>query len=273
MMQTERATLLGTVTLCAVALAGVQAVRAEELGRGGGTTVTKAAWTWRIARTDQESACTRRVKPLCRTTTLTIESTSAKTMACVAQLRFVVSGTATPSAAAQGVAAPASPAVTNPAAGTAAAAKPIDIDWTENAGLQVDPGAATAAIVSEFPDRIDPQLSFAVCWTIDERDDADDGDAPFARAAPSACKVQVVSSPGLDDFFPSGSTAAGENGLVRVRIALPLADGPPKVLGVSATSGFLRIDRAALLLASRMQFKTNCPGTQRLLPVRFQIKD
>ena len=219
---------------------------AQDLGRGTGMTITKAAWTWRIARTDQDATCRTRQLALCRTTTLTIENTSAQNMACVAQLRFAIASDK-PDAA--------------------------GMDWTENAGLQVDAGGATPAIISEFVDRVDPQLSFVVCWTTQERDDSDDGDAPFARAAPSECKVQVVSSPALADFFPSGSIASGEGGLVRVRIALPLAEGLPKVLGVSVSSGFLRIDRAALLLASQMKFKTNCPGTQRLLPIRFQLKE
>lgn len=213
-----------------------------DLGRGTGATVTKANWTWRIARTTEDAPCVNRTQPSCRTTTLTVENTSAKPMACAGQLRFTISGSQ-------------------------------DVNWTENAGLTVEPGAAAPVISSEFPDKVDLERSFVVCWTTDERDEADSGDAPFARAAPTECKVQLVSSPGLEEFFPTGSAASGEGGLVSVRIALPAAEGQPKVLGINATSGFARIDRAALLLASRMSFKTNCPGTQRLLPVRFQLKD
>lgn len=234
---------ISIVLLALVAEAATpQLALAGELGRGTGTTVTKAAYSWRIARTDADAPCTTRQQALCRTTTLTIENSSAAPMACTGQLRFFIGE------------------------------KP-EISWTENTGLTVEAGAATPAIVSEFPDRVDLERSFMACWTTQERDDADNGDAPFARAAPAACKVQLVSSPGLEEFFPSGSQVSNEGGLVSVRIALPVAEGLPKVLGVNASSGFLRIDRAALLLASRMSFKTNCPGTQRLLPIRFQLKE
>jgi hypothetical protein len=232
---------LGAIVLTALA-ASAAPVMAAELGRGSGTTVTKAAYTWRIALADEAIPCVTRTLPACHNTSLTVENTSAQPMACVGQLRFTISGEK-------------------------------EISWTENAGLTVDPGAAVPMVVSEFPDKVDLERSFVVCWTTAERDEADTGDAPFARAAPAECKVQLVSSPGLEEYFPTASQTAGEGGLVSVRIALPLAQGTPKVLGVNATSGLLRIDRGALLVASKMTFKTNCPGTQRLLPIRFQLKE
>ena len=238
-------TMHKSLSFFVVLLGGMLAARgamAGEVARGSGLTVTKSAYTWRVARSDSDAPCVNRTAPACRSTTLTVENTSAAPMACVAQLRFVITGE-------------------------------TDINWTENAGLTVDPGAAVPVTQCEFPDRVDTDRSFVTCWTTQERDDADSGDAPFARAAPQECKVQLVSSPGLEEFFPTASQSADEGGLVSVRIALPAPEGPPKVLGVNATSGFLRIDRAALLLASRMKFKTNCPGTQRLLPIRFQLKE
>lgn len=258
------------VLLCA---AGLSQANAEELGRGSGVTITKAAYTWRIARTDADAPCANRTQPRCRTTTLTVENTSAQPMACVGQLRFFIA--AAPPATSSGASSSVPPTTSGTASATKPAAAPAsqDISWTENAGLTVAAGAASPVIVSEYPDRLDLQRSFVACWTTQERDEADDGDAPFARAAPAACKVQLASSPDLADFFPTGSQAANEGGLVSVRIALPLPDGQPKVLGINTSSGFLRIDRAALLLASRMNFKTNCPGTQRLLPIRFQLKE
>ncbi len=245
---------VAVVALATFALGGAVAASATELSRGSGMTATKSAWTWRISRADADAPCASRQQKVCHPTTLTIENTSAKTLACVAQLRFSIIAEAGKDKDKTG------------------AEKPTQLEWTENAGLQVEAGAATPAIVSEFPDKVDAERSFVVCWTTEERDEADDGDAPFARAAPSACTVRMVSSPGLEEYFPSGSNTSNEGGLVSVRIALPLAEGPPKVLGVNASSGFLRIDRAALLVASRMSFKTNCPGTQRLLPIRFQLK-
>lgn len=228
----------------APATQGAPAAQGEtELARGSGSTVTRAAYGWRITRDAADSPCKVLQQPACRSTRFTISNPSKETLACTAQIYFHLGAT------------------------------PDTPSFTENFGLQVEPGATALAFENEVPQSVDAARSFAVCWTLAERDEADDGDAPFARSPPGACTVTRLDVPQLDDFYPTVARRDDEQGLVLVRLALPDREGFGKVLGLAQSSGSVRIDRAAMLAASRMRFRTNCPATQRTLPLRFQLTE
>ena len=224
-----------------------------ELGQGADVTITKAAYSYRVLRDAAPVDCKILKDPKCRQTRLEIHNDSGKAMACAAQIYFTWgSSLITPAAAGPTPAAPT---------------------FSENAGIQVEPGETAVPFSSELPETVDMNRTLVVCATLEERDQAETGDAPFARAPPPACKYQMIKAPPLDDFYPTLARRADETGVVGVRLAFPLKEGMPKMLGVATSSGFTRIDRAAMLAASRMIFKTNCASTQRVLPVRFKLTE
>ena len=256
----------------AVSVGHVMEAPDTELGRGSDVTITKAAYSYRVLRDEAPVDCKILKDRKCRQTRLEIHNDSGKAMACAAQIYFTWgSSLMTPPSAAPApvIAAPNKAAPSMPAPLPA----PTAATFSENAGIQVEPGESAVPFSSELPETIDMNRTLVVCATLEERDQAEGGDAPFARAAPSACKYQMVKAPPLDDFYPTLARRADETGVVGVRLAFPLKEGLPKTLGVAASSGFTRIDRAAMLAASRMIFKTNCASTQRVLPVRFKLTE
>ncbi len=212
-----------------------------QLAAGKGLTLTKSAWSYRIFRAAERQPCKVLKQPDCPSTRVEISNDSNAELACAGQLFFLLGDKKMP--------------------------------YVENFGTLVASRGNETPFAVEIDDPIDPARSFVICNTTAERDEADSGDTTFARAPPAPCKFKLAGAPPLDDFYASAARTADEQGLVRVRVVFTAKSGLAVPLGVTQSSGFFRIDRSALLAASRMTFTTNCPGTFKELPIRFQLAD
>lgn len=72
--------------------------------------------------------------------------------------------------------------------------------------------------------------------------------------------------------YPSGCRTAGEQGLVLLRITVN-ANGRPTAVSVATSSGFSRLDRAAVEGGWRCRVSNAFEGAQFEAPLRFSLKD
>ena len=228
--------LSAMVLLCAAGSAGAAD---QELAAGKGLTLTKSAWSYRIVRLGERQPCKVLKQPDCPATHVEITSNSDAELACAGQVYFLLGEK--------------------------------KVSYVENFGTLVAARGRETAFQFEIDEPIDPARSFVICNTTAERDEADTGDPSFAKVPPEPCKFKLAATPPLDDFYANAARSADEQGLVRVRVVFTSRNGMPVPLGITQSSGFYRIDRSALLAASRMTFATNCPGTFKELPIRFQL--
>lgn len=234
-------TPLTTVLLAATMLCGAGSAGAadQELGAGNGVTLTKAAWSYRVVRRGERQPCKILQQADCPSTRVEISNNSGAELACAGQVYLLLGEK--------------------------------QAGYIENFGTLVAPRGTEIPFEFEIDQAIDPARSFVICNTTAERDEADTGDPSFAKVPPEPCKFKLAATPPLDDFYASAARAADEQGLVRVRVVFTSKNGMPVPLGITQSSGLYRIDRSALLAASRMTFTTNCPGTFKELPIRFQL--
>lgn len=227
--------------LVAMLACGSAGAADAELAAGKGLTLTKAAWSYRIYRLGDRQACKVLQQPTCAQTRVEIINNSDAELACAGQVYFLFGEKKT--------------------------------GYVENFGSLVAARGRENAFEFENEDEIDPARSFVVCNTTAERDEADTGDTSFARKPPSPCKFQLTKMPALEDFYPTAAKIGDQQGLVRVRVVFTVKNGAPVPLGITSSSGFFRLDRAAILMASRMTFTTICPSTFSELPIRFQLSN
>jgi hypothetical protein len=212
-----------------------------QLAAGKGVTLTKAAWSYRVFRPGERQPCKVLQQPSCPSTRVEIVNNSDAELACAGQLYLLLGEKKTP--------------------------------YVENFGTLVPPKGREQPFEIEIDDPIDPARSFVICNTTAERDEADSGNPSFAKAPPAPCEFKLTRAPQLADYYANASRITNEKGLVRVRVVFVAKSGSPVPLGIVASSGFLRLDRGALLAASRMTFTTNCPGSITQLPLRFELTE
>ena len=228
--------LLASAWLCG---AGSALAADQELAAGNNVTLTKAAWSYRVVRLGERQPCRILKQADCPSTRVEISNNSDAELACAGQVYLLLGET--------------------------------KVGYVENFGTLVAPRGKEFPFEFEIDEAIDPARSFVICNTTAERDEADTGDPSFAKVPPEPCKFKLAATPPLDDFYANAARSADEQGLVRVRVVFTSRNGMPVPLGITQSSGFYRIDRSALLAASRMTFATNCPGTFKELPIRFQL--
>ena len=71
--------------------------------------------------------------------------------------------------------------------------------------------------------------------------------------------------------YPVESKAAGEHGVVTLKITVN-ADGRPTAVSVAKSSGFPRLDRAAVESGWRSRVKNATAGAQVIAPIRFNLE-
>ncbi len=71
--------------------------------------------------------------------------------------------------------------------------------------------------------------------------------------------------------YPAESKAAGEHGVVTLKITVN-ADGRPTAVSVAKSSGFPRLDRAAVESGWRSRVKNATAGAQVIAPIRFNLE-
>lgn len=72
--------------------------------------------------------------------------------------------------------------------------------------------------------------------------------------------------------YPAESRAAGEQGVVVLRLVVD-ANGRPTSVTVARSSGFPRLDRAAIEAGWRCRVRDAAPGSRLDAPVRFNLSD
>lgn len=93
---------------------------------------------------------------------------------------------------------------------------------------------------------------------------------------PPRTSLARVSGPTTEDYYPSISRNAGEEGRPMIRVCIG-ADGKLQSAEVGESSGFPRLDEAAVKLAKASRFKAATEAGKPIaacnnLPIRFQLK-
>lgn len=92
------------------------------------------------------------------------------------------------------------------------------------------------------------------------------GGAGTGKNAKATYVIRPVAS------YPPESRAAGEHGVVILRLVVD-ASGRPTSVTVGRSSGFTRLDRAAIEAGWRCRVRDAAPGSRLDAPVRFNLSD
>lgn len=102
------------------------------------------------------------------------------------------------------------------------------------------------------------------------------GTATPARGAPEGTGRQSIGNPTYivkpSPSYPAESRSAREQGLVVLRITVN-ASGRPSQVEILKSSGFPRLDRAALEAGWRCRIRNATPGNQFDAPLRFNLQN
>lgn len=98
--------------------------------------------------------------------------------------------------------------------------------------------------------------------------------APPPRVIPASA-VQFLVSP--DVVYPRLSRRNGESGLVLVRAYIDAAGGPPRSVTVDKSSGFARLDEAAVSAVNKARFKPHTQNGQpvegwTVIPIHYELE-
>ncbi len=100
---------------------------------------------------------------------------------------------------------------------------------------------------------------------------------PIAPPAPVARTVMSrVSGPSTDEYYPSISRSAGEEGRPVIKVCLAV-NGKMESAVIAESSGFSRLDEAAVRVAKASRWKAPTEGGKAVagcanLPIRFTLK-
>lgn len=99
---------------------------------------------------------------------------------------------------------------------------------------------------------------------------------PIAPAPVARTQMSRISGPSTDEYYPSISRSAGEEGRPVIRVCLSVA-GKLESAEVSDSSGFPRLDEAAVRVAKASRYKPTTEGGKPVascanLPIRFTLK-
>jgi protein TonB len=100
------------------------------------------------------------------------------------------------------------------------------------------------------------------------------GEPGPAKETPPSFSAAYLSNP--EPAYPAASLELGESGNVLLRVAVS-AEGQPTSVEISRSSGYGRLDRAALSAVKRWRFTPARRGSEAvagvvLVPINFQIK-
>lgn len=100
---------------------------------------------------------------------------------------------------------------------------------------------------------------------------------PPPPPAPPPPKPQLklnarANQPNLDDYYPPASQRLGEEGVTRVHICVA-PNGRVSSAALDGTSGFDRLDEAAVKVAKLYRFDPVSEEVCNVLPVRFKLKN
>lgn len=101
---------------------------------------------------------------------------------------------------------------------------------------------------------------------------------PPVAAAPPAPPPPVLrlnpraNQPNLDDYYPPTSQRLGEEGAARINICVG-TNGRVTTATLDGTSGFSRLDEAAVKVARQYRFNPVAEEVCNILPVRFKLRN
>jgi TonB family protein len=90
---------------------------------------------------------------------------------------------------------------------------------------------------------------------------------------PAECRVQIVRTVNLRDYYPAASQRLIEEGPVALQYTLASAEASPTDIRVVGSSLSERLDAAAVRALGDMGMTTSCPGRQFRLQVVFKLRD
>jgi TonB family protein len=94
---------------------------------------------------------------------------------------------------------------------------------------------------------------------------------PLPWNVPDGCSYSVVrDSPVL---YPPSSRRHAEQGPVYVSFSLAEREGRPKEVAIASSSGFARLDEAALRHVRLMKMRTTCPGVHYRMRLSFRLDE
>lgn len=119
------------------------------------------------------------------------------------------------------------------------------------------------------------QLGLSVCTAQEEFESATADcrirQPPLPWNVPNGCNYSVVKAPPFD--YPPGSRRKAEQAPVYVSFSVPEREGRPKEIAIVASSGFERLDEAALRHVRGMVVRTSCPGVHYQMRFSFRLDE
>jgi len=94
---------------------------------------------------------------------------------------------------------------------------------------------------------------------------------PLSWNVPEGCSYTVVRQPPL--HYPHSSRRYVEQAPVYVSFSLLKPEGSPQAITIATSSGFPRLDEAALLHVKRMRLRTTCPNVHYRMRVSFRLDE
>ena len=95
---------------------------------------------------------------------------------------------------------------------------------------------------------------------------------PVVAAPKPQLKLSKANQPSVDDYYPPTSQRLGEEGLSRVRICVG-TNGRVTEATLDDSSGFERLDEAALKVAKLYRFNPVTETVCSTMPIRFKINE
>jgi TonB family protein len=94
---------------------------------------------------------------------------------------------------------------------------------------------------------------------------------PLPWRVPDGCTYAIVRDTELE--YPPASVRRAEQAPVYVSFSIREAEGRPMDIAIAASSGFARLDEAALRYVKRTVMRTSCPGVQHRMRISFQLDE
>lgn len=119
------------------------------------------------------------------------------------------------------------------------------------------------------------QLGLSVCTTEQDFESATADCAirqpPLSWDVPSGCSYSVVSAPPFE--YPPGSRRGAEQAPVYVSFSMPAREGHPTEISIVSSSGFQRLDEAAMRYVKQIVARTSCPGVHYRMRLSFRLDE
>lgn len=120
------------------------------------------------------------------------------------------------------------------------------------------------------------QLGLEVCTTPEEDFESATADCALRRSplpwdVPDGCSYSVVRTPEFE--YPPSSKRRAEQAPVYVTFSIQEREGRPTDIAIAASSGFQRLDEAAMRYVKQIVARTSCPGVHYRMRLSFRLDE